>query len=330
MNYRYKYKHIALGGTFDLLHAGHKSLLLTAFKNATFVSIGITSDKMNKVSARPTYQNQGERVRELRKFLRENKLTARTKILTINDVYGTTLSDKSIEALIVSEETSKGAKVVNSRRRQLGLVNLSVIVCPQILAWDKKPISSGRIRAGEIDREGRIYYFMLKKIAGSRLGDRIRKSLKKPFGKIVKTPKKVVGKDTPFVGVGDITVSNFVKNGIYPWVSIVDFFVTRKRKFSKLSDLGFTTNNPDVIVKNPPGLLASSLLTEIAKAFGNDRPTIIKVDGEEDLAAIPAILFSPLGKVVFYGQPQEGLVKVVVDEEIKSRLYTLLKLAKYS
>lgn len=325
----YTYKHVALGGTFDLLHTGHKSLLLTAFKKAKFVSIGVTSDKMNKASGRPTYQNQKQRASELRKFLRRNKFTSRAKIILINDIYGTTIDDKSIEALVISKETAKGAKIVNSRRRQLGLVNLSVIICPQILAQDKKPISSGRIRAGEIDREGRSYFLRLKKIAGRRLDNGMRKLLKKPFSKIVKIPKKVVGKDSPFVGVGDITVSNFVKNGIYPWISIIDFFVARKRRFTNLGDLGFATNNPDMIVSNPPGTITKALLGAVAAAIDNmDRRTIILVNGEEDLAAIPAILLSPLGKIVYYGQPKKGLVRVEITETVKDNLCRLLKLGQ--
>ena len=49
-----------------------------------------------------------------------------------------------------------------------------------------------------------------------------------------------------------------------------------------------------------------------------DESTIIVVDGEEDLLALPAIALAPLTSVILYGQPDEGLVIVKVDEGIRS------------
>ncbi|MBM3212057.1 DUF359 domain-containing protein, partial [Candidatus Poribacteria bacterium] len=51
---------------------------------------------------------------------------------------------------------------------------------------------------------------------------------------------------------------------------------------------------------------------------------VVKVIGEEDLAGVPAILLSPLGTVVLYGQPQQGIVVVEVSEEKKRQLLQLL------
>ncbi len=39
-----KYKKIAIGGTFDKLHDGHKKLLTTAFELGEKVEIGVTSN----------------------------------------------------------------------------------------------------------------------------------------------------------------------------------------------------------------------------------------------------------------------------------------------
>ncbi len=59
----YKYNHVALGGTFDLLHKGHVSLLEKAFKVSKFVSIGITSDKFCKQSDKVPFEAQTQRKR---------------------------------------------------------------------------------------------------------------------------------------------------------------------------------------------------------------------------------------------------------------------------
>ncbi len=49
------------------------------------------------------------------------------------------------------------------------------------------------------------------------------------------------------------------------------------------------------------------------------------VDGEEDLATLPAILYAPLGSAVVYGQPNEGSVLVMVTPEKKKQIENLMK-----
>ena len=48
-----------------------------------------------------------------------------------------------------------------------------------------------------------------------------------------------------------------------------------------------------------------------------EHPLKIYVEGEEDLATLPAVLLSPTGSMVAYGQPGEGVVLVEVDESKK-------------
>ena len=48
-------------------------------------------------------------------------------------------------------------------------------------------------------------------------------------------------------------------------------------------------------------------------AMGWNGPTVIDVEGEEDLSPILLILLCPLGAVIMYGQPGEGIVVRRVD-----------------
>jgi cytidyltransferase-like protein len=152
-----KFKVVAVGGTFDELHKGHKALLLKAFEVGEHVLIGLCTDefvaKMNKPHPVASY---GERLAELKDFLKAHGLADRAKIMPLNDVYGVTLQRGCLEALVVSRETEPTARMINEERAKLGLNPLNIVVIDMVPAENHKPISTTRIRKGEIDREGRL------------------------------------------------------------------------------------------------------------------------------------------------------------------------------
>ena len=94
---------VAIGGTFDLFHSGHLALLLKAFEVGDHVVIGLCSDafleKMNKPHEIASYVR---RLEELQNFLKTNSFLERAEIVSLNDAYGVTLSDKRIDAIVVS------------------------------------------------------------------------------------------------------------------------------------------------------------------------------------------------------------------------------------
>lgn len=152
-----KFKTVAVGGTFDELHKGHKVLLLKAFEVGDQVLIGLCTDKfvvkMNKPHMVAPYE---ERLKDLKAFLQEHGLIERAKIIPLNDAYGVTLQRGCLEALIVSRETEPTAKKINEERAKRGLKPLNIIVINMVPSENHAPISTTRIRKGEIDREGRL------------------------------------------------------------------------------------------------------------------------------------------------------------------------------
>jgi pantetheine-phosphate adenylyltransferase len=149
---------VAVGGTFDKLHRGHKELLRTAFKVGQKVVIGLTSDEMVTRSKGDAKIDPLSKRREgLESWIKEERIDALAEydIVVIDDVYGTTIHDEELEALVVSEETYERATMINKIRVSKGLKPLIIIVVPLVLAHDGKPISSTRIRRGEIDAEGK-------------------------------------------------------------------------------------------------------------------------------------------------------------------------------
>ncbi len=152
-----KFKVVAVGGTFDELHKGHKALILKAFEVGEQVLIGLCTDefvaKMKKPHPVASYM---ERLAELENFLKARGLASRAKIIPLNDVYGVTLQRGCLEALVVSRETEPTARMINEERAKRGLEPLSIVVIDMVPAENHKPISTTRIRKGEIDREGRL------------------------------------------------------------------------------------------------------------------------------------------------------------------------------
>ncbi len=152
-----KLKKVAVGGTFDQLHKGHRALLRKSFEVGEKVVIGLTSDsfvtRMGKPHITASYE---ERRRELESFLLQQELTERAEIVPLNDSYGLTLSCQGFDALVVSKETVKIARLINRKRQEAGSPPIQILIVDMVQAENEQPISTTRIRSGEIDRNGHI------------------------------------------------------------------------------------------------------------------------------------------------------------------------------
>ena len=153
-----RYKKVAVGGTFDEFHRGHRVLLMKAFVIGEKVAIGLCSDKfvakMDKPHITASYQ---ERLKELKEFLSDLGVLGRALIVPIDDPFGTTLSESCIEALVVSEETEPVGLRINEKRQEAGLQQLEIVTVTMVPSENSAPISTTRIRKGEMDREGHIF-----------------------------------------------------------------------------------------------------------------------------------------------------------------------------
>ena len=145
---------VCVGGTFDILHKGHKKLISEAFKIAGkggFVSIGLSNGKL--IENKKNVRSWQIRKKNLKYFILEKNYSSNFKIISITDIYGPTL-DEDFDAIIVSTGTEKNANKINKKRKEVGKKPLKIIKIPYVLAKDNKPISSTRIKNKEIDEEG--------------------------------------------------------------------------------------------------------------------------------------------------------------------------------
>jgi len=150
-----KYKMVATGGTFDHLHRGHIALLSRSFDIGDAVVIGVTSDVFARKEGKNPDQSYAERVRALEEFIHKNLPGRRYVIVKLDDYFGPGIASPDVQAIVVSKETAKRVHIANALRKEKGYPPLETIVVDYVLAEDSKPISSTRIRGGEIDTEGK-------------------------------------------------------------------------------------------------------------------------------------------------------------------------------
>lgn len=161
-----------------------------------------------------------------------------------------------------------------------------------------------------------------------RLPDELRAELARPLGPVLPDAAGVARAEraTFVVAVGDVTTERLLAAGVVPRLAVVDHKTKR------------TTATPEVLphvealerrgavvvrVANPPAVVTDALWDAVAVALAGavgGATTVIVVDGEEDLAALPAVALAPKGAVVCYGQPDRGMVVVEVDETVRAQV----------
>jgi len=152
-----KFGTVLVGGTFDEFHKGHRALIMKAFEVGERVMLGLSSDQLAKELRKnhevATYE---QRLADLRNFLKRLGVFDRAKIVPLDTSFGITLSTTIAEALVLSKETEPVGITINKKRMASGLKPLELVVIDMVPAEDYVPISSTRIRHGEIDREGHL------------------------------------------------------------------------------------------------------------------------------------------------------------------------------
>ena len=146
-------KKVVVGGTFDILHEGHKALLRKAFTLGEVI-IGLTSNIFAKNTKKRKVKDFRQRKKELTDFIRK-EFNLRPKIMKIEDKFGPTLKE-DFDYIVVSPETYKTTLLINKERQKRNKKPIKIVKINFVLAEDKKPIFSTRILKGEIDRDGNL------------------------------------------------------------------------------------------------------------------------------------------------------------------------------
>jgi hypothetical protein len=152
------------------------------------------------------------------------------------------------------------------------------------------------------------------------LTEETSKKLKAPLGILIRNGEDKASRvlsNLPecglIVSVGDATLDYLLSINVVPDIQIVDSMEKRMvREQPKPAHV--TAFN----VSNARGTISGESVDAYKKALSSTKPVRVIVDGEEDLLTLVAIIMSPANSCIFYGQPQEGLVLVKVDDNIRA------------
>ena len=162
-----------------------------------------------------------------------------------------------------------------------------------------------------------------------RLPGRMRAALKEPLGILLPeseiTRERVLSAASgPVVTVGDRTTERLLGWQIPVRLQIVDGAERRNARAPPPAPLGTVQKR----CRNPAGELSKEAVEAVREGLSSEAPVRILVDGEEDLLALPACALAPDGASVFYGQPGEGMVAVLVDAAVRRKTQKMIEVMR--
>ena len=148
-----------------------------------------------------------------------------------------------------------------------------------------------------------------------------RQLFKEPIGsELYDSDLRQYDAQTTLITVGDVVSLTFRKHSIRPFLSIYDG-MTERREMTEFAILVEDEDKEEVV--NPAGMITRQLVESIRRRIEGSGG-LIRVDGEEDLALLPAILLAPVGTDIVYGWPGKCMMRITTDESIKTRIEQLM------
>jgi uncharacterized protein (UPF0218 family) len=154
----------------------------------------------------------------------------------------------------------------------------------------------------------------------------LRQEFKKAYGELftsVSNISKLI-EDKFVIAIGDVICYNMLQAGLTPRIMIFDRKEKRQEIPLKMRFVLETSDAKTFKVKNPPGCVTDELWNSIKQSLSLTTNAKIIVDGEEDMAFLPAVLECSVGDVILYGFFDKGFVLTNVDNNLKEKCKNLL------
>jgi uncharacterized protein (UPF0218 family) len=157
-----------------------------------------------------------------------------------------------------------------------------------------------------------------------------REAMREPLGPVVLENDLVLHlkRSDTIITVGDVVTITIVDAGYHLSMALFDYKTLRDQERDFCQRLQ-VIEGERVRVHNPPATITAELWTAIKSAMlkvNAGGRVLMEVDGEEDLAALPAIMMAPDGAKVLYGMPGRGIVVVTIDKHRRKAAKRLLDL----
>jgi uncharacterized protein (UPF0218 family) len=158
------------------------------------------------------------------------------------------------------------------------------------------------------------------------LPDHMRDELKVPLGPVMQEEELAtrVPAEGPICTVGDMTTETVHRMGLHIHLAVVDY-QTKREPSSRWREALAPVGDVVINVRNPAATLTPSMYNGIIEGWSSTEALKMVVEGEEDLAALPAILHAPEGATVIYGIPDTGLCLVQVDGHARDVVTDVLR-----
>ena len=155
-----------------------------------------------------------------------------------------------------------------------------------------------------------------------KLTPQLRDALKQPLGRVVEDASSIPA-DAAVVCVGDTAADTLIGAGYTPRMVVYDAMT--RREYVGVSETIRSFKAREHKVRNPAGHLKKEVFALFGRLLESGERSRVFVEGEEDLTTLAAIDQAPMGAYVVYGQPDEGLVVVKVDDKIKEKVKGILR-----
>jgi len=147
---------------------------------------------------------------------------------------------------------------------------------------------------------------------------KLRKELKKPFGKVLGK----IRKHKKIITVGDYCSKKAFEENVIPDLIIYDGKIKRKSAPNTKKALD-KIERKTIEIENKAGTISDEAW--IAIEIGLREKTKIRVKGEEDLLVIPCIDLAKEKTAIYYGQPDKGIVEVIVTKQTKQKIKEIIE-----